>query len=273
MMRILLALSFLFIFSVGCTYFGSKNTKLEKQIIKSTQDNVSKAKTSNAETIKSLIKTSTLFEINPELKSEFPNIYSQIDISLKSSNISGSYLDRASKLIGDSEISAIEIRNEVLGLITNNQEYIKFAKSQALEESRLISDKRDNDDKLKGMGQIYEEERNESIIKKIKIYGGIIGGVVLISLFYIYILPLISSVGVIPMALSLVPKKTLVKKVRAANTFLSQLDFMKKQELDKGDTNKVRLIEMIVQSFKDINRKEEDEREHKMTKQILVKNI
>lgn len=272
-MRIPIKLSLILVLLSGCTYFGSKETKLDKQIIKSTQDNVSKAEVSNDETIKNLVKTSVLFEIDPSLKDSFPNLYKQIDYSLKSSNVTDSYLTRASNLIGESRTSPVEIRNEVLGLITNNQEYVEFARSQAEKESRLIGDKRDNDDKLKGMGQIYEKERNESIVQKFKIAGIGIGGLIFVILFFVYGWPLISASGLVPMAMSLIPKKTLVKKVRAANTFLSELDFIKKQELDKGDTSKVRMLETVVQMFKDINRKEEDEREHKMTKNILAKDV
>lgn len=272
-MRTPFKLSLILVLLSGCTFFGSKETKLDKQIVEATQDNVSKAEVSNDETIENLVKTSVLFEIDPSLKDSFPNLYKQIDYSLKSSNVTGSYLTRASNLIGESKLSPIEIRNEVLGLITNNQEYVDFAKSQAEKESRLIGDKRDNDDKLKGMGQIYEQERNESIVQKFKIAGIGIVGVAGVILFFVYGWPLISASGLVPMAMSLIPKKTLVKKVRAANTFLGQLDFIKKQELEKGDTNKVRMLETVVQMFKDINRKEEDEREHKMTKNILAKDL
>lgn len=272
-MNNILKWSVLLILVSGCTYFGSKNTKLDKQIVESTQDNVSKAEVSNSETVKNLVKTSVLFEIDPSLRESFPNLYRQIDYSLKSSNVTGSYLNRASNLIGESGSSPIEIRNEVLGLITNNQEYVEFARNQALKESKLIGDKRENDDKLKGMGQIYEEERNESIVQRVKFWGMIGGGLALVAAFVFYILPWLSAAGVIPMALSLIPKKTLVKKVKAANSFLGQLDFLKKQELDKGDSGRARLLESVAQMFKDINRKEEDERDHKMTKSILAKDI
>ena len=96
-----------------------------------------------------------------------------------------------------------------------------------------------------------------------------IGGI----LAFIYGWPLISSLGIIPTALSFIPKKTLVKKVRAANNFLGSLDFMKKQEMDKGDTNRVKMLDNIVQMFKDINRKEEDERDHKMVKEIRMREL
>jgi hypothetical protein len=99
------------------------------------------------------------------------------------------------------------------------------------------------------------------------------GGAILTVLFFIYGWPLVSASGILPMAMSLIPKRTLVKKVKAANSFLGQLDFLKKQELDKGDASKARLLESVVQMFKDINRKEEDERDHKMTKNILAKDV
>lgn len=272
MKDVLTWLALLILFS-GCTYFGAKNTKLDKKIVQSTQDNVSKAEVSNDETIKNLVKTSVLFELDPSLKGEFPNLYQQVDYSLKSSNVTGSYLNRASSLIGRSELSPIEIRNEVLGLITNNQEYVEFARNQAQKESKLIGDKRENDDLLKGMGQIYEKERNDSIIQRVKFWGMIGGGVILAVLFFVYGWPLVSASGLVPMAMSLIPKKTLVKKIRASNTFLEELASIKKQEIDRGDVSKVRMLESVVQMFKDINRKEEDERDHKMTKEILSKNI
>ena len=270
---ILISTFFFVLFSFSCTQFGSRKDKLETKVVEYTQDNISKAKVSNSESINNLIKTSVLFELNPELQNEFPTLYSHTDYSLKSSNVTRDYLNRASNLIGSSELSPIEIRNEVLGLITNNQEYISFARKQSQIESKLIGDKRENDRNLIDYGREYEKERNESIVARVKFWGTIsllmIGGI----LAFIYGWPLISSLGIIPTALSFIPKKTLVKKVRAANNFLGSLDFMKKQEMDKGDTNRVKMLDNIVQMFKDINRKEEDERDHKMVKEIRMREL
>jgi hypothetical protein len=43
--------------------------------------------------------------------------------------------------------------------------------------------------------------------------------------------------------------------------------------MEKGDTNRVKMLDNIVQMFKDINRKEEDERDHKMVKEIRMRNL
>lgn len=262
-------LCIIIVLSSGCTYFGNKATRLDSKIKSFTQDNVSKANIANNETIKSLIKTSAAFELQEDLRKSFPSLYQEIDYSLKSANISGSYISRASNLIGPSELSPIEIKNEVLGLITNNQEYIEKNRLQTQKESSLITEQRVNDDKLKSYGEQYEKQRNESIIGKIKFWGFSILGVAAIVLFFVYGWPIISALGIVPTAMSLIPKKTLIKKVRAGHNFLSKLSDIKQQELDKGDTSKVRLLESLITTFKDLNRKEENDDEHKAVKKII----
>lgn len=273
MRKIKYILTIVFVLLAGCTYFAPKKDKLEKQIVEKTQDNVAKAQVSNDENVRNLIKTSVLFEIDPNLREQFPSLYEQTDYSLKSAKVTGGYLERASNLIGNSSLSPVQIRNEVLGLITNNQEYVKFAQNQAQKESELVSDKRTNDEKLMDYGAKYEQERNEKIVQRVKFWGMVGGGVILAILFFIYGWPLISAAGVIPTALSLIPKKTLVRKVRAANNFLGRLDVLKEKELDKGDSGKVKLLEDVVEVFKNLNRQEEDEREYKMVKKIREREI
>lgn len=273
MQKIKYILTITLVLLAGCTYFAPKKDKLEKQIVEKTQDNVAKAQVSNDENVKNLIKTSVLFEIDPNLREQFPSLYEQNDYSLKSAKVTGGYLERASNLIGSSSLSPVQIRNEVLGLITNNQEYVLFAQNQAQKESDLVSDKRSNDEKLMDYGAKYEEERNEKIVQRVKFWGIIGGGVALAAAFIFYILPWLSAAGVIPTALSLIPKKTLVRKVRAANNFLGRLDVLKEKELDKGDSGKVKLLEDVVEVFKNLNRQEEDEREYKMVKKIREREI
>ena len=140
---------------------------------------------------------------------------------------------------------------------------------QTQKESSLITEQRVNDDKLKSYGEQYEKERNESIIGKIKFWGFSILGVAAIVLFFVYGWPIISALGIVPTAMSLIPKKTLIKKVRAGHNFLSKLSDIKQQELDKGDTSKVRLLESLITTFKDLNRKEENDDEHKAVKKII----
>jgi len=270
---ILISTFFFVLFSFGCTQFGSKKDKLETKVVEYTQNNISKAKVSNSESINTLIKTSVLFELDPMLKEQFPTLYSHTDYSLKSSNVTKDYLTRASNLIGSSELSPIEIRNEVLGLITNDQQYLSLANKQSQIESRLIGDKRENDRNLISYGREYEKERNESIVARVKFWGIVSLLTIIGILVFIYGWPLISTLGIIPTALSFIPKKALVKKVRAANTFLGSLDLIKKEGVEKGDTNKIKLVDNISQMFKDINRKEEDERDHKMVKGIRMREL
>ena len=161
-MRFYILIISLSLFS-GCTFLKNKSIKLDSEIKKSVQNNISKAKEANNETIKSLIKTSAAFELQEDLMNSFPSLYQEIDFSLRSANVSSSYTERASNLIGESEISPVEIKNEVLGLITNNQEFIEKFKSESQKESTLISNTRENDEKLKAFGEKYEKERNESI--------------------------------------------------------------------------------------------------------------
>lgn len=257
------------VFLSGCTYFADKSSKIDTEIKPLIQDNISKAQQANTETVKSLIKSSVIFEINKNLQVDFPSLYKEIDFSLKSSNLSDSYIKRASALVGESQINALEIKKEVMGMLTNDTYYIsKFAK-ESKKESSLIAEERENDQKLKNYGEIYEKERNESIIGKTKFWSFTVLGVVAIVLFFVYGWPIISALGIVPTAMSLIPKKTLIKKVRAGHNFLSKLSDIKQQELDKGDTSKVKLLESLIKTFKDLNRKEENDDEHKAVKKII----
>ena len=175
-------------------------------------------------------------------------------------NLENEFLTENTRLLGLPVKSQVDY---VQGLLNQDKGSLKQQNKRQGKAEQWNQDLKIREETLKNMGAIYEKERNDKIVKRLK-WGGIgIGAIALLGLMVYFSGPLMGALPLLSKATNLIPMNFLTNKVKSVGTILTSL----KQNPDKTAT-----FQAFSEMLKNQLRKDEDSSDHLMVKHVKIKN-